>query len=77
MTTWVGPEGITVTEISQMRKTNIVGSHLHVKLKKQKQTTPKLIQKEIRSVVTRGRDWGGAGDWRKVIRWSKGTNFQL
>ena len=35
--------------------------------------TNKLIEKEIRLVVARGRRWG-KGNWKKV---SKGTNFQL
>ena len=37
---------------------------------KQADNKPKLIEKEIRFVVTRGMEWG---KWIKVV---KGTNFQ-
>ena len=33
--TWMDPEGITLSEKSQQRKTNNLGSHLHVEPKKQ------------------------------------------
>lgn len=45
-TTWMDFKGITLSEISQ-KKT-------YMNLKK----TSKLIEKEIRLVVTRSRDWG-------------------
>ena len=74
-TTWIGPEGILLSEISQT-KTNTVRSHLHVDSKKTKakQTSKqKLIEKEIRPVVSRGR---GMAEQGIKGRWPKDTNFQ-
>ena len=69
-------EGIRVTEISQMRKTNTVLSHFYVESKtktktkknpkSKKQKTNKLTDTETRLVVTRGGRGGGV--WRKVAK---------
>lgn len=56
-TTWLGPEGITLSEIRQ-RKTNTIWSLLHVESKKTQKTKTrtKLTDTENRMVVARGRE---------------------
>lgn len=59
-------EGIMLSEVSHTEKDNYCIIHLYMESFKRKKHT-KLIEKEIRVVVTRG---GGEekGNWRKVVK---------
>ena len=70
-TTWMEFEDIMLNEISQMEEDKYCAISLRCGFWEQ---TNKLIEKEIRLVVTRGSELGGGRIGR---RWSKGTNFQL
>ena len=61
------PEGITLSEKSQQRKTNNLGSHLHVESKKQNKGTNITIQKQnYRLRTNRWLPRGGACGVREV-----------
>ena len=65
--TWMDPEGITLSEKSQQRKTNNLGSHLHVEFKKQNKVTNITRQKQnYRLRTNRWLPRGGACGVREV-----------
>ena len=53
VTTWLSPEDIRSSEISQTRKTNAVWSNLHIESKNNSQTHRKRVEKWFISAVMR------------------------
>lgn len=70
-TAWMDPEGIMLREISQTGNDKYCIISLICEIQKTKKTNkqnPKLLAKEIKLVVTRGRGWEGGGIERKAVK---------
>ena len=67
MTTWMNPEGITLSEINQREEDKQAWYHLYVESKKKK-TKLKLKETESRKVVAWDWGWGKQGEVGKRVQ---------
>ena len=74
VTTWMDPEGIMLSEVSQGKK-NTAWFHLYMKNKRQRKWTTKRKQKKTHREQTG--NWQRGGEWGKERAGCRGLKYKL